>query len=110
MGISVKKLTKPVVDAGVEATIEKHHKDGTMEEEKIPYPVPAVIGESPVVVGVSVGITRNLGNFESLKISVTLSVPCVQDADEIEETYTNAKNWVDSKINAINEEINESLS
>lgn len=108
MGIVVKKKDAP--DAGVEATITTTHKDGGVVEEKEHYPTPAVLEGPPVVVGVNVGITRNLGNYESIKVSVSLSVPCAPDGDEIEETYNQAKNWVDSKINTINEEINENLS
>lgn len=103
MGITVKK--SKVIDAvPVVATIEKSYKDNTQTTEDI------ILGESTnpqatASVSVGVGLTKNLGNYESVKISISLTVPCLPTEDDIEETYTNAKNWVDTKVNEINDEI-----
>ena len=40
--------------------------------------------------------TVNLGNYESAKISVSLSVPCAKE--DINETYEFATQWVSEKI------------
>lgn len=50
-------------------------------------------------VGVNAGITKNLGNYESLKVGVSLNMPCYPD--EIEDVYSAAKKWVDDKMDSI---------
>lgn len=115
MGIVVKKpapagdVAKAISKTSVDGTVVKKHPDGSEEEKKEAVPVKATTVEHPVIVGVTVGVTRNLGNYESLKASVSISIPCALDAEEIEATYEQAKNWVDSKVNEINQEVSDSL-
>jgi len=79
--------------------------DGTTTDEQ------QVVGEDILIegpaanVGVTCSITKNLGNYENVKVQVSLHLPCRLDADEIEETYKQCKEWVDEKIGEINEEI-----
>jgi len=56
-------------------------------------------------VGVSVGVTKNTGNFNSLKIQVSLHMPCY--VEEIDPVYEYTKEWVDNKMDAIVAEIEE---
>lgn len=51
---------------------------------------------SPAVVDVGVALTMNLGNFESAKISVNLSLPCY--AEEVDKAYVWAQRWVEERI------------
>jgi hypothetical protein len=46
-------------------------------------------------VSVEMGMTINLGNYESAKVSVSLSVPCYQE--EVDRTFAWAKKWVEEK-------------
>lgn len=90
------------------ATTTKQHKDGSAEETH------EVVGEElfdgPVaMVNVSLSMTKNLGNYESLKFTASITMPCKPDGEEIEETYHNCKEWVDSKVNDFNEEVSEQL-
>lgn len=90
------------------AEIETQHADGATENETIHLPqvqVPVQHAE----VGLSMGLTKNLGDYNSMKFSVTLKIPCAVDAQEIEDTYTTVKEWVDDKVNSINAEINAML-
>lgn len=109
-GVMAKPLHGNTLHATADATLTKEFPDGSSTEEKIPYEHPAVLNETPVLIGVTVGVTRNLGNYESLRVSLSLTLPCKQDSQDIEDTYASAKGWVDDKINAINEEITESLA
>ncbi len=89
-------------------TTTKQHKDGSTEETQ------EVLGSGEfkgpmAVVQVSMSMTKNLGNFESLKFSASISMPCVPDGAEIEETYQNCREWVDGKVNDFNEEVSEQL-
>lgn len=64
---------------------------------------------APAYVSVSMGVTRNMGNYESIKASVNITLPCEATAEEIEATYESAKGWADSKMTALNAEIDEQL-
>lgn len=99
MAIQVKKVL-------VSGKITKFHKDGSVVEKAVPYSEPSV-PDHPCVVSVMMNMTRNLGNYESLKIGVSLSVPCPPEL--VDETYTDVKAWVDGKLNEVNQEVNENL-
>ncbi len=49
----------------------------------------------PANVRVEMGMTINLGNYESAKISVCLSVPCYKE--ETDAAFEYAKKWVKAK-------------
>lgn len=49
----------------------------------------------PAKVEVSLGLTLNLGNFESARISVGVTVPCYKE--ETDAAYEWAKNWVSER-------------
>jgi len=48
--------------------------------------------ENPAYVKVSTGITKNMGNFNSLKVEVSVSVPC--HVTRIEETEAAVREFV----------------
>lgn len=47
-------------------------------------------------VSVNAGATVNLGNYESARINVMLSMPCYPE--EIDEVFEKAKEWVDIRL------------
>lgn len=51
---------------------------------------------NPAVVSVKGGATVNLGNYQSARVDVMLSIPCY--VEEIDEIYPKAKEWVDSRL------------
>lgn len=53
---------------------------------------------APATVGIDLGLTINTGNFESARISVSVSVPCYRE--EIDGAYEWAKNFVEERIKA----------
>lgn len=50
--------------------------------------------ENPAYVKVAAGITKNMGNFNSLKVEVSVSVPC--HVTRIEETEAAVREFVTS--------------
>ncbi len=45
------------------------------------------------------GITKNMGNFESLRIDVSIELPCVAEASSVEAAFSYGKKWVSDKVN-----------
>jgi hypothetical protein len=56
--------------------------------------VPTV--EQLPVVGCSMGYTHNLGNYQSARIDVSISIPC--PFGEINQIYEWAENWVNERV------------
>lgn len=61
-------------------------------------------GKPMANVGYGLDRTINLGNFESLKIHVTLHVPSEVDEAEIEGNYNFCKGWVEKKMDQVSAE------
>ncbi len=59
-------------------------------------------------VGYKMGYTKNLGNFESLRIDVSVNMPCY--TTEIGTVFTFCKEWVDDRMNETVEEIEKESS
>jgi len=67
-----------------------------------------VISEKPMAnVGMKVGVTKNLGNYESVRIDVSLYLPCDPEDQKINDTFDTISNWVDLKMQGIMEEYEE---
>lgn len=52
----------------------------------------------PAKVGCAYGLTINLGNFESARVDVSVSMPCY--VEELDAAYTQAKKWVEDRLQA----------
>lgn len=90
------------------ATITKEYKDGSIDETKEVLSEDMFDGPTANI-GVTVGMTKNLGDYNNIKFQVSIHMPCRPDAEDIEETYNNCREWVDEKVNAFNDEITEQL-
>ena len=53
-------------------------------------------GEQPAIVRFSAGLTINLGNFESLRIDCSVSIPC--KPTDIEEAHRIASDFVAERV------------
>lgn len=53
---------------------------------------------NPAYVTVQGGLTKNTGNYESVKISVTVSLPCPPDQESVRATYERASDLVDEYL------------
>lgn len=53
-------------------------------------------GQPPAFVECKMGLTINIGNYESARIDVGIRLPCM--AAEAEQTWQNEKGWCEQKI------------
>jgi len=83
----------------VKAIIKIEHKEGgklMKEETKDEYlPTPMKDG-NPAYLSIMGSLTRNLGNYEAAKVSISITYPC--NPDDINESYEKLKNWLDSRL------------
>jgi hypothetical protein len=98
--VGVKVMTK----ATVKGTVSKTIPPAAAVTEEIPVST-VVSDEQLASVGVSMGFTKNLGNYESAKVQVTLTVPCHNDMASIDQTYKYAEDWVNDRLSKINGEL-----
>jgi len=85
--------------------LEIEVKDAIMEVRKTMFGKEEVSNEririrpfvsTPATVSVKAGFTKNLGNYESARVDIMLTMPCYPE--EIDDIYEDVKNWVDSRI------------
>lgn len=89
----------------VKAKIETLDKDGeVIDTEEVE--VDEVIVDKPMAnVGVKLGTTKNLGNYESLRVDVSLFYPCEPNKKDMDKTFKKAFKWVDKKLSGIMEDV-----
>ena len=80
-------------DAKAKTTIQFPDKS-TAESEQVVES--AVFAEAPCNVGVQASMTLNLGNYNSVKIGVSLHMPCLEK--DLDTTFEKAQKWVDTKM------------
>jgi len=61
----------------------------------------------PAKVTVDYGLTLNLGNYESARIGVAVSIPCY--VEEVDRTYEKATDWAAKRIMQERDDIIDSL-
>jgi aspartate/tyrosine/aromatic aminotransferase len=54
-------------------------------------------------ISVKAGFTKNLGNYESARVDVMLTMPCYPE--EVDRIYEEVKDWVDARIDYLWKEI-----
>lgn len=62
----------------------------------------------PATVEIGYGLTLNIGNYESARVDVKVSVPCYRE--EINEAYDFAKKWAEERVQAEVKEIRKIAS
>lgn len=90
------------------AHVSKKFKDGSETDEDINVGKPLKFKAPHASVSFSAAMTKNLGNYESIKFSVMLTVPCENTKEAQDEAFEESKVWVDAKINSILTEFEES--
>jgi hypothetical protein len=55
-------------------------------------------------IGVSAAATINTGNYNNVKLGVSLNVPC--EHKEIDKVFEFAKEWVDKKMTVLTAQVN----
>jgi hypothetical protein len=104
--MGVKKVKKPVA-----ATVEIERNKTVVDTKVVPMGV-VDLTSSTANVGFTAAYTKNLGNYESLKITVALYMPVPllppQSPDLVlDKAFEYVQNWVDAKINAVLAELDE---
>ena len=104
--VPAKKIGKQIVGSAMGMTDlqKKHGKEVVLEssDEHVVAQGLMVPLEDMASIHVSGGRTMNLGNFESVKFSASISMPCSKD--QLEETYNFCLKWVDEKLQAATEQ------
>lgn len=78
------------------------------EDEVIDVKAIQLEGDTKVTVSVDKAITKNLGNYESFKVSGFISLPCYLDDDDIDRAFAYANAKLDENISKIlKEELGE---
>ena len=54
-------------------------------------------------VGFTAGFTKNMGNFNSARVDITIRLPC--QTDEIDEAYEFAESWVTTRLQKQHEDL-----
>lgn len=79
-------------DQGIERTI----KGRPMEiEDKLPY---MVLPEGKTLVGLSKGVTVNLGNYQSARIDCWISSICDDNQESIQAKINEISNMIDNNV------------
>lgn len=74
---------------------EQFEESTTERNQTVEVPV---INSPPAYVRVSASVTKNMGNFNSIKVQVDVSLPCYPEGTEIDRTYDICSSWVNQKI------------
>lgn len=88
----------------VDGTVEIRHPSGATTRQE--STVAEVASDRPMAnVGYQISFTKNLGNYESTKVTVTLHMPCPPTAQDIDETFARIEKWVDGRMGEITQKM-----
>lgn len=62
---------------------------------------------NPASISVKAGVTINLGNYESGRVDVMLTMPCYPE--EVDDIYEDVKKWVDARVEHERKEIEKAI-
>lgn len=62
------------------------------------------IPANPSKVGVGAGVTKNMGNFESIRIDVSLARPCGTSAEAEDQAFEYTSQWVQGHLTRLIED------
>lgn len=93
----------PVKKGGKRKVIARHPVASVVKDGKVAQKVKPIrkFSEEPANVRISMGVTLNMGNYESLRIGVDLSVPCPNTKTGIESACKSATAYVEKKLSAL---------
>lgn len=98
--------SKSAVADAATAVVRKQYKtpegEGPIEEQDELIEVQVFVVK-PAEVRFGVGATINMGNFESARVDVMVTVPCYKE--EVDDAYEFAKKWAWARLKAESGEI-----
>lgn len=93
-----KQIKRTVKRATTTKSVEKRTggevKSEEIKQESAPFDLQEIA--NPAYVNIGTAYTHNLGNYESVKISCSISMPCIPKAGEIKKTKEKIVAMVDS--------------
>lgn len=92
--VSVNKQFKKSAGGGVRAVWENPKSDDSDQEVICVTAFPEDV--VPATVGVTMGLTINMGNYEFAKIDVTCSIPCYRE--EMNEAHLWASKFAEERL------------
>lgn len=93
-------MLKIIKKQQIVATVVTTDKNGVEHEET--EVLGEVIVDKPMAnVGVKLGTTKNLGDYNSLRVDVTLFMPSETDKKSIDKTFKKVYKWVDKRLDNI---------
>ena len=97
MGVTIIKKQQIV---GKVETLDKDGEVAETEEHVLGEMV--VSDDKPMAnVGVKLGTTKNLGDYNSLRVDVSLFMPSDTDKKSLNKTFKKCFNWCDNKLDEI---------
>ncbi|UVN14086.1 hypothetical protein FBPa45_0084 [Pseudomonas phage vB_PaeS_FBPa45] len=75
------------------------HRKALLDEQELREDLDEVTfpaGEEPAFIRVGVGQTYNMGDFNSLRLEVSVTLPC--QVDRLEDTYREASDFCNEKL------------
>ena len=100
-------MTEKTGHGNLQTSVKVSSKESGVEEvsvdniESVSIKVPAVTNPHAMV-GISHGITLNLGNFQFARIDVSITVPCA--VDKIDQTYSELAKDVETKLQGLTDD------
>ncbi len=96
-------MTVTIVKKQIVGKVEKIDKDGEVEDtEEIVLGEMVVSDDKPMAnVGVKLGTTKNLGDYNSLRVDVSLFMPAKTDKKSLNKTFKKCFKWCDNKLDEI---------
>lgn len=107
MSAEIKTKTKKEVKAAVRKQFSKSGKLLRAEDSEETLEVHEFITE-PVLLRVGFGVTENLGDFESVRVDISLTVPCYKE--ELEDAAKFAEEWVATRVMKDKDEVKEQFA
>ena len=99
-----KKAAKTRHQATVSRNSEKRHSGHVTKRNELVERLDIEnVPDNPAFVTVGAAATKNMGDYNSVKCDVRLTMPChprLAGKGGIEETYAAASAWVDEKVQA----------
>jgi len=102
-------ISQAMVDGKTKTTIAEETVEEKVEQPEPEAPVAHDLGGAMLLeaqalepfceVGVEASFTKNLGNFQSARLQVSLKMPA--KASELDETFVFSRDWVNSKLESM---------
>jgi hypothetical protein len=96
MGVKLTKKAAPVAQVSTELKNNGKVMAENHSQETPPWEGEAASEDPWCQVAFGASFTKNMGNHESLKVGVDLTIPCRHC--EIDEVFEYAKKWVDERM------------